>query len=1477
MESAKNFSNRSKNGHLLSGNLDISTSGKRSLPSYDQIIRDRNGMSKPWDEKVQNQNDYLLNSADLRYEESTRGRNNPFIPESSVEISFPYSSRRRSIERTKWLAYAKSLRPGLNRKGSSSSSSNSGDNRYWNHLTNYDSSSTGYSDELPPRPQSVQSDILHHHHRDALPSRPNSVLSEVIRTEDLYSPRPASVQSEIIHDAYGNHRYRNHKRYHSIQSLNRPSRRMFSSGLHVRFSDEVEEYRKAHLELEPTEISHYDKKIRELFDKRYKRKVKKRYSSESPTPTTSGSDSDDTVGPHTQHADLGSVHMGNLERSVQLDSPDIQSPTNDFADKFDSVNRSDILQQQAADDAEYNDHFHEEDSVMKDWNSPQFYRDFQYNMYLDRPAGQKLLHLANPSPPDSAIDLDSSSVQSALSLDLHLVPSANEIPSDIRLYPSAIKQTDLSLDRRQSSQVSDNTDSVIGQQRKPKNQSDINHSYLTSGFQIDSDVDSGISQEPSNNGLGLLWSSKQTPNGDLTPRPASAVPFLSHNGRIQQNNTSSDEDDSIMREIQQTHVDSLRNMISRNGIYGIAEDEVDDTDPSFGIEVVKDDKRIQENYLQKRNPTRFIIKKSVSSSRCRPQSAPTWGGSHQEFISNDSTLLRKEDHFMQREVVHNAGIGGTEQGDHGSQETDLRNYNEYNVSSVGYNEAEFLTETEGGYGGETFVLDRRKLSQASSSDASTLSNSRYSNQDGGSTWREMEGNVASLGGQKGRLNKEIEDEIRMQSRNYPSDEENEATQQREVNLSYGRSHSYDRNLEEIASEEFPEISDKSAKKKFHFNIFKTKRGKYRPEFASSTQTLTSILKKPKEHERSRLEMERCRSEGNLLEEHHVRGSYHGSVSAENLLSNDLYANQQVMRANNEMHDRECLPSNTSSKSTVAESSARKFPGSEINEIEKLTSAYPQLLSPEIFRNERPVAVKLDQSDIQQLDDMYGFSDEDDDDEDDEDDSYEDDDVSHAVYPAEIEEAANLPARDKVDYADTVMVYDNEGSIYERPLALSDKNSASLDSKRSAKSPTLCLSVRSDLNEVEGAHDEDEQNEHYQPMASERSDLIHNLQPIENIVTSVRDHGQPIESSIRSMSSDSLPQPIESDVRTMSNDSLPQPIGNEVRSISIDSLSQPMGSNVRSLSNDSSLSQPMENNKTSLSTNDLPVETNKKYMSTNNLQISDHQDSNHYTGKKGKPLKREFSFSEPNLYTITDEVSLDGDHEASSTLPDHRYRGGTPNTGLDMYGFPVQGPSEQPIREENYPSPPIRKVGDSDGPIGAEDGCCRLLETNPDGTQLIQLSRPQDGPIGLYIAKGNSKFTHAKKETLVAFLVFSSRRTISTHPGAVVFDRANVNIGHAYNTHTGIFTAPVSGIYSFSISLTGDNGDVHGYIKQMGYTMGYVYADDTRVFKHNRASLSVTLHCRKGDRVWFDWPDTGNQLIYGNDFTWFSGHLVHEDH
>ena len=115
---------------------------------------------------------------------------------------------------------------------------------------------------------------------------------------------------------------------------------------------------------------------------------------------------------------------------------------------------------------------------------------------------------------------------------------------------------------------------------------------------------------------------------------------------------------------------------------------------------------------------------------------------------------------------------------------------------------------------------------------------------------------------------------------------------------------------------------------------------------------------------------------------------------------------------------------------------------------------------------------------------------------------------------------------------------------------------------------------------------------------------------------------------------------------------------------------------------------------------------------------------------------------------------------------------------------------------------------------------------------------------------------------------------------IVFDKIETNIGNAYSQFTGVFTAPLNGVYQFNLEVSipnGANGNVlHVYIEKNGLRAGYIYF----VVESNlwiRKTTSVTLHLLHRDTVQsviVYSGGTGNNVIGGMVFhSHFSGHLI----
>ncbi|XP_060566009.1 cerebellin-3-like, partial [Ruditapes philippinarum] len=114
-------------------------------------------------------------------------------------------------------------------------------------------------------------------------------------------------------------------------------------------------------------------------------------------------------------------------------------------------------------------------------------------------------------------------------------------------------------------------------------------------------------------------------------------------------------------------------------------------------------------------------------------------------------------------------------------------------------------------------------------------------------------------------------------------------------------------------------------------------------------------------------------------------------------------------------------------------------------------------------------------------------------------------------------------------------------------------------------------------------------------------------------------------------------------------------------------------------------------------------------------------------------------------------------------------------------------------------------------------------------------------------------------------------------GTVIFGSTLVNEGNAYNTSTGIFTAPVNGTYSFSIQMCSyKQKQVVLHLIVDGTTYATVYVYDNGSFPCNSADTVAVLH--EHSKVFVKCTDgcTASDIYEDNDrMNWFSGYLVHQ--
>ena len=134
----------------------------------------------------------------------------------------------------------------------------------------------------------------------------------------------------------------------------------------------------------------------------------------------------------------------------------------------------------------------------------------------------------------------------------------------------------------------------------------------------------------------------------------------------------------------------------------------------------------------------------------------------------------------------------------------------------------------------------------------------------------------------------------------------------------------------------------------------------------------------------------------------------------------------------------------------------------------------------------------------------------------------------------------------------------------------------------------------------------------------------------------------------------------------------------------------------------------------------------------------------------------------------------------------------------------------------------------------------------------------------------------ENETPVAFLA-----TLSVHAKnlgvnqIIAFDNVITNVGNAYNSHAGVFIAPVSGIYVFSTSILSiKNNQSHYYFMKNGNLVTGMFYHGDGLLAYDTTGSTITLQLSKGDDVAVVNGDLDND-INGDHFCSITGSLLQE--
>ncbi|PVD38877.1 hypothetical protein C0Q70_01502 [Pomacea canaliculata] len=107
---------------------------------------------------------------------------------------------------------------------------------------------------------------------------------------------------------------------------------------------------------------------------------------------------------------------------------------------------------------------------------------------------------------------------------------------------------------------------------------------------------------------------------------------------------------------------------------------------------------------------------------------------------------------------------------------------------------------------------------------------------------------------------------------------------------------------------------------------------------------------------------------------------------------------------------------------------------------------------------------------------------------------------------------------------------------------------------------------------------------------------------------------------------------------------------------------------------------------------------------------------------------------------------------------------------------------------------------------------------------------------------------------------------------LTFNDVITNIGNGYDSATGIFTAPVAGVYIFFLRVmsTNSHGSIDVVIDKQGAPLDLIFAEG-QTDPYDQGSGQVTTHLAVGEKVWA--RQQSGEAVRGRWYTSFTGLLL----
>ncbi|KAL4239190.1 hypothetical protein ACF0H5_000007 [Mactra antiquata] len=178
-----------------------------------------------------------------------------------------------------------------------------------------------------------------------------------------------------------------------------------------------------------------------------------------------------------------------------------------------------------------------------------------------------------------------------------------------------------------------------------------------------------------------------------------------------------------------------------------------------------------------------------------------------------------------------------------------------------------------------------------------------------------------------------------------------------------------------------------------------------------------------------------------------------------------------------------------------------------------------------------------------------------------------------------------------------------------------------------------------------------------------------------------------------------------------------------------------------------------------------------------------------------------------------------------------------------------GMLKEKLRHEN-------KIKKSDQLVQAE-----CMEKSSFRERRLQLPVPTPGP-----------------KRIIAFHATISQdiKAYITKGQKIIFDTVNLNIGGCFEKTTGVFTAPINGLYLFSVSIESYASNNKAFLACNGAALSQIalYPSTLDSYRYDQASTTATVQLKVGDRIWIEHSSNNHFTTYVGDMqSSFTGALI----